>query len=97
MTMVETKNFLVLFLTRGTDKRKEWPREDGLDVNEKKSSKQSDVNPCTILKTVMRSVMRRRCSRVWRFRLDRRSASVKSNRPGTFLVNRLSTSSRALM
>ena len=59
MTLVEKKNFLVLFLTRGTDKRREWPREDGLDVNEKKSSKQSDVKPCTILKTVVRSVMRR--------------------------------------
>ena len=35
MTLVERKNFLVLFLTRGIDKRRKWIRQEGLDVNEK--------------------------------------------------------------
>ena len=72
MTRDEKKCLDKLFLHNGISSFFEWPRSDVECEAVKKSSNWRAEWPCMILKQVERSVIRRLCSRVCKFKVERR-------------------------
>ena len=85
-TRLEKKLLRMFNLASGIWRRNWWPLDEEFEDGTKNAWRLIEEKPLTILKQVIKSEMRRRCSSDFKFNLERRSKYVKSLNPGSLLV-----------